>query len=81
MTTPSQIVDAAMALDANQRAEVAHQLLLSLEPDDFDADANSAWVGEIRRRLKAIREGRAMLRDWDEALADIRQSLVSKNKS
>ena len=81
MTTPSQIVDAAMALDASQRAEVAHQLLLSLEPDDFDADADSAWAEEIRRRRQAIRDGRVILRDWDEALADIRQSLVSKNKS
>jgi len=81
MTTPSQIVDAAMALDASQRAEVAHQLLLSLEPDDFDADADSAWAGEIRRRLLDIREGRVILRDWDEALADIRQSVVSKTES
>jgi hypothetical protein len=81
MTTPTQIVDAAMALDANQRAEVAHQLLLSLEPDDFDADADSAWAGEIRQRLQGIRDGRVILRDWDEALHDIRQSLVSKTKS
>jgi len=32
MNTPSQILDAAMALDTAQRAEVAHKLLLSLEP-------------------------------------------------
>ena len=81
MTTPSQIVDAAMALDAGQRAEVAHQLLLSLEPDDFDADADSAWAEEIRRRRQAILDGRVILRDWDEAVADIRQSLSSKNKA
>jgi hypothetical protein len=81
MTTPAQILDAAMALDDGQRAEVAHQLLLSLEAADFDDDADSAWAAEIRRRLQAIREGRVVLRDWDEALADIRQSLVSKDKS
>ncbi len=78
MTTPSQILDAAMALDDGQRAEVAHQLLLSLEPADFDGDADSAWAAEIRRRLLAIREGRVILRDWDEALTDIRHSLISK---
>jgi hypothetical protein len=81
MTTPSQIVNAAMALDGSQRAEVAHQLLLSLEPNDFDADADSAWAEEIQRRRQAIREGRAILRDWNEALADIRQSLAPKNKA
>ena len=81
MTTPSQIVDAALTLDAAQRAEVAHQLLLSLEAADFDDDADSAWAAEIRRRLQAIREGHVILRDWDEALANIRQSLVSKDHS
>jgi hypothetical protein len=81
MTTPSEILDAAMGLDDGQRAEVAHQLLLSLEPHDFDEDADSAWAAEIRRRLHAIREGRVILRDWDEALAKIRQSLVSKANS
>jgi putative addiction module component len=78
MTTPSQIVDAAMSLEPSQRAEVAHELLLSLEPDDFDKDADSAWAVEIRRRLQAIRQGRIVLRDWDDALADIRQSLSPK---
>jgi hypothetical protein len=81
MTTPSQIVDAAMGLDPNQRAEVAHQLLLSLEPDDFDPDADTAWAAEIKQRLQAIREGRVILRDWHEAIASIRQSLRSQSKS
>jgi len=81
MTTPSQIVDAAMGLDARQRAEVAYQLLLSLEPDGFDPDADTAWAAEIKQRLQAIREGRVVLRDWDEALADIRQSLSSQSNS
>jgi hypothetical protein len=38
-------------------------------------------LAQIRRRLHAIREGRVVLRDWDEALAKIRQSLVSKANS
>ena len=81
MTTPTQILDAALALDTAQRAEVAHQLLVSLEADDFDDDADPAWAAEIRRRLQAIRQGKVVLRDWDEALADIRQSLASKDKA
>jgi len=81
MTTPSQILDAALALNSEQRAEVAHQLLLSLEPADFDADADQAWAAEIRRRLQALREGRVALRDWDEALVNIRQSIVSRGKA
>lgn len=81
MTLPSQVLDAAMALGPDQRADIAHKLLLSLEPADFDDDADQAWAAEIRRRLKAIREGRVVLRDWDEALADIRQAIDSTVKT
>jgi hypothetical protein len=42
MTTPSQVLDAAMALNPDQRADIAHKLLLSLEPADFDEDADQA---------------------------------------
>ena len=81
MTTPSQVLDAAMALNPEQRADIAHQLLLSLELADFDEDADHAWAAEIRRRQQAIREGRVVLRDWDEALAGIRQALDSRTKA
>ena len=81
MTTPSQVLDAAMALNPDQRADIAHKLLLSLEPADFDEDADQAWAAEIRRRLQAIREGRVVLRDWDEALAGIRQAIDSRAKA
>ena len=81
MTTPSQVLDAAMALNPEQRADIAHQLLLSLELADLDEDADQAWAAEIRRRQQAIREGRVVLRDWDEALAGIRQALDSRTKA
>ncbi|RIK72687.1 MAG: hypothetical protein DCC68_26090 [Planctomycetota bacterium] len=74
----SHCIAAATSLPLEQRAELAHALLLSLEPDDGDADADEAWAVKIRRRLRAIREGTAVLRDWDEALADIQRSLASQ---
>ena len=81
MTTPFQVLDAALALDPDQRAAIAHTLLLSLEPAHFDEDADQAWAAESRRRLQAIREGRIVLRDWDDALAGIRQALDSRAKA
>ncbi len=75
MATADDVLNAAMDLNSEDRAEVAHKLLLSLEPDDFDEDAAGAWADEIRRRLQAIREGRVVLRDWDDALSDIRRSI------
>jgi 5S rRNA maturation endonuclease (ribonuclease M5) len=81
MTTPSQVLDAALALRPEQRADISHKLLLSLEPADFDEDTDEVWATEIRRRLQAIREGRIVLRDWDEALARIRQGFDSRAKA
>jgi hypothetical protein len=81
MTTPSQILDAAMGLDADQRAEVAHKLLLSLEPAGFDENRDELWAAEIRRRLQGIREGHVTLRDWNDVLAGIRQTIVSRGKA
>lgn len=81
MATLSQVLDAALALSEDQRADVAHRLLLSLEPDDFDDDADLAWIAEIQRRRTAIREGRVVLRDWEEALTGIRQALDSGARS
>ena len=78
MTTLSEILSAALALPADSRAEVAHRLLLSLEAAEHDSDVDQAWADEIRRRLRAIRDGQAIVRDWNIALEDIRQSLVSK---
>ncbi|MBI1901799.1 MAG: addiction module protein [Planctomycetia bacterium] len=76
MSTADQILHDALSLPAHDRAAVAHELLLSLEPETADEDVDKAWAAEIRRRLKAIREGRAVLRDWNEALAEIRQAMI-----
>jgi putative addiction module component (TIGR02574 family) len=69
----------AMQLPEPDRAALAHQLLLSLEPDDFDADTEAAWAVELEARLAAVEQGRFAARDWREALADIRQALREKS--
>jgi len=66
-----------MALPPEERAEIARKLLLSLEPQDFDENVDEPWADEIRRRLKAIREGGVTLLDWDESLAEIRHAVDS----
>lgn len=78
MTSAPEVLQAAMSLDANERARIAYELLLSLEPDVADEDVEGAWAQEIRRRLAAIREGGVALRDWDDALSDIRQSIAER---
>ena len=81
MATASDVLNAAMDLKSEERAEVAHKLLLSLETDDFDEDADRAWADELRRRLQAIREGHVVPRDWEDALSDIRRSIGAKGQA
>ncbi len=78
MSTPSEVLNVAMTLSSEQRSEVAYQLLLSLEPSGADEGVDQAWAEEIQRRRQAIRTGQMPLRDWDEALAAARQSIVAK---
>ena len=80
MTTATEILNAALVLDQNARAEIAHQLLLSLEPDGLDDDVDQLWADEIRSRRRAIREGSTDLRDWDDALAGMRESLAAERE-
>ncbi|MEX0641157.1 MAG: addiction module protein [Pirellulales bacterium] len=75
MATVSEILNAAKGLTAQERAEVARALLLTLESAEFDEDIEQELAAMIRRRLKAIREGAVTLREWDDALADIRESI------
>jgi hypothetical protein len=78
MATAAEVLNAARELSSEDRAIVAHELLLTLEPEGSDDAVEQAWAVEIRERLRRIREGRVEMRDWDEALADIRKSIQAK---
>ena len=75
MSTVDDIFTSAMKLSESDRAALARQLLLSLEPDDFDADSDSAWQTEIELRLASVERGGYQASDWREALARVRKSL------
>jgi putative addiction module component (TIGR02574 family) len=76
VSTASEVLNAAMSMNLQDRCDVVHQILLSLEPNEVDTDVDQAWAEEIRRRQQAIRDGRSKLRDWDEALSAIRQAIL-----
>ena len=44
------------SLSEDERAELAHLLILSLEPG-ADSDAETAWDAELERRAEEIRSG------------------------
>jgi putative addiction module component (TIGR02574 family) len=59
-------------LNSRDRAELARFLLDSLEPEKVDSVAR-AWKKEIARRVKDIREGRAIGRPAEQVFADLRE--------
>jgi putative addiction module component (TIGR02574 family) len=54
-----------LRLTDSERAELAHELVKSLDAP-VDADAADAWDREIQRRLSEIDAGTARLVDRDE---------------
>ena len=69
-----ELLEQVLKLPSAERAEVARQVLLSLEPEGFDDDAEQAWVAEIQRRRDAIRRGEVQLLEW----ADVRQQILAE---
>lgn len=78
MTKPAAAVLAdALRLDLNARAEVAAELLASLD-GPADADAVAAWAIEIERRVAAIEAGTAKLEPWGDVKRRIEKEILGR---
>lgn len=67
-TTALKICVKALSLPRENRAEIAHRLLVSLEDDKPNPRAERLWKAEIRRRRREIQEGKAKLIPADEVM-------------
>jgi len=66
MNQPAKrILDEALRLSVPQRAEVAAELLASLD-GEREPDAEAAWVAEIEQRIRRVLSGGATGRPWAE---------------
>ncbi|MBW3539838.1 MAG: addiction module protein [Planctomycetes bacterium] len=74
-----EVLTKALSLPVDERAEVARELLLSLEDERDDGDVEEAWASEFRRRLHAIRTGQVHLRAWDDVRDEIARDLANVN--
>jgi putative addiction module component (TIGR02574 family) len=80
MSALTEILNRALELPKPERADLARQILLSLETDDFDADSEAAWATEIDARLDTVERRDFTARNWREVVARIRQSLAQGRK-
>jgi putative addiction module component (TIGR02574 family) len=66
MTQKSQVVlEEALKLSPNERAEVVEQLIASLE-EAPDTNVEQAWQEEVQRRLQQIERGEVKTIPWEE---------------
>ena len=66
----------ALRLSETERAQLAHDLMVSLD-EPGEPDAADAWDHEILRRLRQIESGTATLIDRDELRRRMRARLAS----
>ena len=59
----ADLLSSALALPARERAQIAHQLLLSLD-EGADADAAEAWIAELEQRAREVRSGSVATEEW-----------------
>ncbi len=72
MSDKSKVVlEEALKLTVNERAEVAEQLIASLD-EAPDTDAEQAWQEEIQRRLQQIDRGEVKTIPWEEVQRRLR---------
>lgn len=73
MSSRSTVLAMAMQLPRAERAELAKQLLASLDEskDAPDGDVEAAWLAEVERRIDKIDQGTAKFEPWDSVRARI----------
>ena len=74
--TRSVLAD-ALRLEPDARAEVAAELLASLD-GPADADAEGAWDAEIDRRVAAIESGTIRLEPWADVKRRIERDILGR---
>ena len=80
MATVDELRMQMLGLTEQQRAELAHDLLLSLHPAAFDAEAEE-WSQEIERRSAAYKRGETTAADWRQSVARLREELRKRRQS
>ena len=67
----------ALRLEPDARAEVAAELLASLD-GPADPDAEAAWDAEIDRRVEAIDAGAVRLESWSDVKRRIERDVLGR---
>lgn len=71
MATKDDLLSDVLRLPPEERAEVAHKLLLSLEESQEDSLAGAEWSQELERRAREVLDGNVKTVPWEQVEARI----------
>lgn len=74
--TAETLLEQALQLPSTERAEMAAELLSSL--DEVDQDVRTAWAAEIMRRAADAETNPEDEDDWRDALNEIRREVLAR---
>ena len=58
------LLDKVMEMPPNERVVFAELILASIEHEE--AEVRSSWITEVKDRMKAVKEGKAKLLDFEK---------------
>ena len=75
-----QLLREALTLPVEERADVAAELLASLDeaPPEDAAEVEAAWAREIERRARRVMSGESTGEPWDDVRARVVQRLTER---
>jgi len=74
---PSEVFKQALGLGERDRATLAGLLIESLKREEPSQDLESAWKGEMQRRIRELDAGDLKTIPWEDVLIQTRASLIS----
>ncbi len=77
MPLDADLIARSLSLSEADRADLAHRLLMSLEPavSESPQEVKTAWAAEIGRRVDQLDGGEVKMISWPEAEKRIRDAL------
>jgi putative addiction module component (TIGR02574 family) len=75
--TGQEVLHEALQLDLSERAELAAELLASLDGEP-DEDVEAAWAAEAGRRAARARSGQDVGKPWADVRDQIRNALSKR---
>lgn len=65
-----QILNEVMKLPEAERAELAAEIMATLDEPDVDTSVETAWAAEIERRIEGYLSGKDKATPWAEVRAE-----------